>query len=158
MDFLKQLEPHTALIDAFDKGHGITDTVAINAIASIWDDFSKTKVKEIYGTAGFTPPPTNVGCASCIKDMMKLVVAWRRIEGQNSLVPFKGIPQSAPKANVIEVRVAPKVETIAPVTPKGQKADYSNMKFGELRGIAKKQGIKFSNKVSKQELIDLLSK
>jgi len=156
MDFLKQLEPHTALIDAFDKGHGITDTVAINAIASIWDDFSKTKVKEIYGTAGFTPPPTNVGCASCIKDMMKLVVAWRRIEGQNSLVPFKGIPQSAPKANVIEVRA--EVKKTTPEKQPTKKPDYSNLKFGELRGLAKKMGIKFSNKVSKQELIDLLSK
>jgi len=182
MDLLKALELHelNKILDDYQKLGACSDTRAIKAISLVWDDFAQENKAAIYGSATYNVPKTNLGCASCVKDMFQLVINWRRILGERKqTVPFKGVPQK--KANVEEVRVISKpqaVKTVASVVEPKTKVvitetdikksaedikkvkaiSYTGMKMGELRTEAKKRGLKFTNSVRKEELIEMLSK
>ena len=94
MNLLKELEPFHKQIDAFKAGYGITDTVAIQKLADIWDAFADTRKKAIYGSESAVIPRTKTTCASCIKDMMNMLCNWREIvtrEEGEKLVEFKSV-------------------------------------------------------------------
>ena len=138
MNLIKELKPFESQIDAFKKGYGISDTEAITKLAEIWDKFTLTRKKQIYGTDSIDIPKTKTNCSSCIKDMMTMLVNWSNIETAASqekkkpLVEFKGVPD--------------KVVNAAPVG-----------KFQDLKKEASKLGVKFTPKTSKEELIKLIA-
>lgn len=104
MNLLKALEQLNHHLDHFKAGYGITDTVAIQKLADIWDEFAATRKKEIYGSEDVVIPRTKTSCASCIKDMMNLLYNWREIvkrEQAVHLVDFKAVKPA-------------KVETVVP--------------------------------------------
>jgi len=94
MNLLKELKPFHKQIDAFKSGYGITDTVAIQKLADIWDAFADTRKKAIYGSDSAVIPRTKTTCAFCIKDMMNMLCNWREIvtrEEGEKLVEFKSV-------------------------------------------------------------------
>jgi hypothetical protein len=113
MNLLNELKPFAAQLDHYKQGYGITDTIAINKLADIWDRFADTRKKEIYGSDTVIIPKTKTSCASCIKDMMNMLVNWRRIvEGEGGdLVEFKSVKQ----ANVTEVEANKPEATIGTI-------------------------------------------
>lgn len=172
MNLLQELEPFNSILDDFEKLKACSDKPAIEKIAAIWDRFAPTRSKEIYGQPNYTPPKTNLGCASCIQDMLKLTVNWRRIlRNAPPKVDFKGVTPTS-KANVKEVTVVVDKtttiknppNTITTIVPPSRvtidasrKVNYSTWKMGDLRTAAKAKGLKFTNSVSKVELIKMLS-
>ena len=113
MNLLKELEPFHKQIDAFKAGYGITDTVAIQKLADIWDAFADTRKKAIYGSDSAVIPRTKTTCASCIKDMMNMLCNWREIvtrEEGEKLVEFKSVKA---KVEVVNPTQATEAEEIA---------------------------------------------
>ena len=159
MNLLKELEPFHKQIDAFKAGYGITDTVAIQKLADIWDAFADTRKKAIYGSDSAVIPRTKTTCASCIKDMMNMLCNWREIvtrEEGEKLVEFKSV-----KAKVEVVTPKVLVENV-----KGSYVDFSDPDvFAELdlddienlRNVLHARGIKFHHKMKKPKLLKLLN-
>ena len=152
MNLIKELKPFESQIDAFKKGYGITDTEAISKLSDIWDKFTLTRKKEIYGTDSIDIPKTKTNCSSCIKDMMTMLVNWSNIETAASqekkkpLVEFKGVPDKAPVMDSVgNLR-----HTQTTSTPAWKS-------FQDLKKEASKIGVKFTPKTSKEELIKLIA-
>lgn len=152
MNLLKELKPFAAQLDHFKGGYGITDTIAINKLADIWDRFADTRKKEIYGSDTVIIPKTKTSCASCIKDMMNMLINWRRIvEGEGGdLVEFKSVKQ----ANVTEVSIHTNLTVII-----GKDSGFTNGDI-DIDGVKKQlteRGIKYHHRMKLPKLLELLN-
>jgi len=156
MNLLKEIEPYQADIDRYLKGMGMTDRTKQQAIANIWDKFKNLpEVKAvIYPNVRTSSniPPTDLACNDCFSRMINNIKTWQTRLNAEATVYFKGVPD-VPKAKVTEV-VKP---TIKPSTVNVPVIDFSQMKMHQLRSIAKKVSIVYSNKTTKEQLIKLLN-
>lgn len=135
MDLLKDLKPFKKELDAFLNERIFPHHNTLGKLAPIWNKYKKINKKTNAGTS-----ETNLGCAGCVRDMMKGLTAWRRILTDDPTVHFKGVPQK---------KSAPKIEKIDII-------DYSKMKWPELKSHAKEKGMKMTQKTKKTEVIKWL--
>ncbi len=138
MNFVKETDRFVRQLEAWKKGHGFSDREALQQLANIWDEFKNIpeNKKVIYGNAKAQPPKTDMGCSNCIADMLQFVWNWRKHLEHDVSTYFQGVPQ----AEVVEA--------------KDQKPA---LKMHELRSLAKKKGIHYTNKTTAAELNELLN-
>ena len=164
MNLLKELKPFHKQIDAFKSGYGITDTVAIQKLADIWDAFADTRKKAIYGSDSAVIPRTKTTCASCIKDMMNMLCNWREIvtrEEGEKLVEFKSVKAKVevvkPKA-VIGVNDDPtKIWGEGSGIENGIVVNTDINDIEAVRKLLTMSGIKYHHKMKLPKLLELLN-
>lgn len=143
MNFIKETDPYLRELDAWKKGHGWSNRESLQRLADIWDEFKNIPERklEIYGSLNSILPKTDLGCGSCIKDMLTFVYNWRRKLEHEVTVYFQGVPQA-----IVETpELKPEVDKLV------------GKKMHELRAIAKRIGVTYSNKTTSAELIKLIN-
>lgn len=143
MNFIKETDPYLRELDAWKKGHGWSNRESLQRLADIWDEFKNIPERklEIYGSLNSILPKTDLGCGSCIKDMLTFVYNWRRKLEHEVTVYFQGVPQA-----IVETpELKPEVDKLV------------GKKMHELRATAKRIGIAYSNKTTSAELIKLIN-
>lgn len=175
MNLLKSIAPFSKHIDAFEKGFGISDTVALAGLIEIWDAFKiiPANAKVIYQNENMRAPKTDKGCQSCVAEAMRSLVNWRKklISEGGSEMDFKGDADQPKMAKVTELKkvvnktikevqdkVADVIEgsTIDETDHTQTPIDYSEIKMPELKKIAHKKGIEFYKTTTKVELIKMI--
>lgn len=153
MNLLKALEPFAENLKHFKDGYGITDTIVIQKLADIWDAFADTRKKEIYGSDTVQIPKTKTSCSSCIKDMMNMLINWRRIvtEEGNDYVEFNGVKDK--RANVKEVSIKEAKQKVDDVVASAGPA----LTFKEVHEQLTAKGIKYHHKAKLPSLLKLLN-
>jgi hypothetical protein len=140
MNFIEVTNPYARQLEAWKNGHGFSDRKALQELSDIWDEFSRIpeRAEVIYGSKKTVVPSTDLGCGPCVTGLLQFITNWRRLlENEIPVVEFKGIPQ----AQVIEL--------------KGD--NYSDLKMHEVRAIAKRKGIEYSNTTPKDEIVRMLN-
>lgn len=170
MNFIKETDPYLRELDAWKKGHGWSNRESLQRLADIWDEFKNIPERklEIYGSLNSILPKTDLGCGSCIKDMLTFVYNWRRKLEHEVTVYFQGVPQ----AEVIEAKGDVTITLGVNDDPTkiwGEGSGFENgklkpevdklvgKKMHELRAIAKRIGVTYSNKTTSKELIELIN-
>jgi hypothetical protein len=168
MNFIAETNKYARLIETWKKGHGFSDRDALKDLAAIWDEFKNIpeRKKVIYQGALGDLPKTDIGCSNCIFDMLTMVYNWRKIlehevpqdipnvpQATIETVDFKGVDtQEVKDWKEIVKTVETTVELVNELAPK-----YSELKMHQIRSIAKKARLPYTNKTTKEELIQLLS-
>lgn len=143
MNFIKETDPYLRELDAWKKGHGWSNRESLQRLADIWDEFKNIPERklEIYGSLNSILPKTDLSCGSCVGDMLKFVWNWRAKLEHEVTVYFQGVPQA-----IVETpELKPEVDKLV------------GKKMHELRAIAKKKGVVYSNKTTSAELIKLIN-
>lgn len=171
MNFIRETDPYLRQLDAWKKGHGFSDGEALKRLAAIWDEFKEIpeRKKVIYGTINSNIPKTDLSCGSCVHDLLTFVWNWRAALEHEVSTYFEGVqvaeivepvkisfdkPQTFP-----EVEVSEETEKLFQKwSMEGRTLAFSEMKMHQLRSLAKKKGIEYSNKTTSKELIELLNK
>ena len=186
MNFIKETDPFLRELDAWKKGHGWSNRESLQRLADIWDEFKNIPERklEIYGSLNSILPKTDLGCGSCIKDMLTFVYNWRRKLEHEVTVYFQGVPQAMVVETVSEqyeklyneqiamnVNHPAKANQLPNIEPdpepeksihevKEQKFIYDpkpNVKMHQVRAVAKKKGVKYTPKTTRAELIKLIN-
>jgi len=149
MNFIAETNKYARLLETWKNGHGFSDREALQDLAKIWDEFKNIpeRKKVIYQGALGDLPKTDIGCSNCIFDMLTMVYNWRKILEHE--VP-QDIP-NVPQATIETVKMSFDIPQTFP------SVDYNSLKMHQIRSIAKKKGIPYTNKTTKEELIQLLS-
>ena len=166
MNFIKETDPYLRELDAWKKGHGWSNRESLQRLADIWDEFKNIPERkmEIYGSPNSILPKTDLSCGSCVGDMLKFVWNWRAKLEHEVTVYFQGVPQaevielhkSETNNNIKELEL---IEELSQPEPK-LKPEVDKLvgkKMHELRAIAKRIGIQYSNKTTSAELIKLIN-
>lgn len=184
MNFILETDKFARQLEAWKKGHGFSDRDALQNMAEIWDTFKNIpeRKKVIYGSVTSSPPKTDLSCGSCVQDMLQMVYNWRTICENEVTIYFTGVPQ----AEVIEAKMSfdnpqtfPEVDCNFEATNNSNTNEelygkdnikevqvipnpmyvgqYSGLKMHQLRSLAKKKGIVYTNKTTSKELIELLN-
>jgi len=173
MNFIAETNKHARAIENWKNGRGFSDREALQDLANIWDEFKNIPERRavIYQGALGNLPKTQLDCGNCIFDMLTMVYNWRKLlenevvvdipnvpKATVETVDFKGIDTPEVKdlkeAELKVVPFAPVMENISEDLPV---LDYSKLKMHELRSMAKRIRIEYSNKTTKEELIKLIS-
>lgn len=164
MNFIKETDPYLRELDAWKKGHGWSNRESLKRLAEIWDEFKNIpeRKKEIFGSIRSVIPNTDLSCGNCVHDLLTFVWNWRAKLEHEVTVYFQGVPQA-----VVETKGDVTFDTVVP--PSQNVVDMNkgisevildglkNMKMHELRAIAKKKGVVYSNKTTSAELIKLIN-
>jgi hypothetical protein len=170
MNFIAETNKYARLIETWKKGHGFSDRDALKDLAAIWDEFKNIpeRKKVIYQGALGDLPKTDIGCSNCIFDMLTMVYNWRKILEHEvpqdipnvpaatiETVDFKGVDSPEVKElKELEQQIIKDFD-IQPTVVSG--TNFDGMKMHQIRSIAKKARIPYTNKTTKEELIQLLS-
>lgn len=182
MNFIKETDPYLRELDAWKKGHGWSNRESLQRLAYIWDEFKNIPERkmEIYGSLNSILPKTDLSCGSCVGDMLKFVWNWRAKLEHEVTVYFQGVPQAVvetPEERHPDAIVLDKAfddflvkqhaqENIAEIVDaksfgnpelKPEVDKLVGKKMHELRAIAKRIGITYSNKTTSAELIKLIN-
>lgn len=127
-------------LEAWKSGHGFSDREALKDLAIIWLEFQQDPLRreQMYGNKKSKAVPVDLGCSSCITDMLTYVYNWRAKLINEVVVEFKGIPQ----AIIVEEK---------------QTNSLQNKKMHEVRSIAKKMRIPYTNKNTREEIIEKIN-
>ena len=186
MNFIRETDPYLRQLDAWKKGHGFSDSEALKRLADIWDEFKEMpeRKKVIYGTLNSAIPKTDLSCGSCVHDLLTFVWNWRAALEHEVSTYFEGvqvaeivelgvnddptkiwgegsgIEDGTVKMSFDVPQTFPEVDEPDPVslgwvTPNHD--EYSGLKMHQLRSLAKKKQIPYSNKTTSKELIELLN-
>jgi len=178
MNFIAETNKYARLIETWKKGHGFSDRDALKDLAAIWDEFKNIpeRKKVIYQGALGDLPKTDIGCSNCIFDMLTMVYNWRKIlehevpqdipnvpQATIETVDFKGV--DSPEVKDFKQATADLViedldlnENLSGITNyELASIDLKDKKMHQIRSIAKKKGLEYTNKTTKEELIQLLS-
>lgn len=156
MNFILETDKFARQLEAWKKGHGFSDRGALQNMAEIWDTFKNIpeRKKVIYGSVTSSPPKTDLSCGSCVQDMLQMVYNWRKICENEVTIYFTGVPQ----AEVIEQKVYEESKSeLEKAFDDHLNNSLSLKKMHEVRSIAKKKKIQYTNKTTRQELIELLN-
>lgn len=166
MNFIKETDPFLRELDAWKKGHGWSNRESLQRLADIWDEFKNIPERklEIYGSPNSILPKTDLSCGSCVSDMLKFVWNWRAKLEHEVTVYFQGVPQAVvetPEERHPDAVVLDKAfdEFLNKQEPK-LKPEVDKLvgkKMHELRAIAKRIGVTYSNKTTSAELIKLIN-
>lgn len=156
MNFIAQTDRFARQIEAWKQGHGFSDMEALKDLMDVWYEFINIPERRAvsYPGAGGEIPKVDYKCGKCgpLSDALTLIYAWRKHLVNEVTVDFKGVPQ----AKIVQVVQDPKGE-ITVIDPVVGIVDYSKLKMYELRSLAKKKGVEYTNKTAAKELIKLIS-
>jgi len=162
VNFIRETDPYLRDLDAWKKGHGFSNREALERLAAIWDEFKEIpeRKKVIYGNLSSNIPKTDLSCGSCVHDLLTFVWNWRAALEHEVSTYFEGVQV----AEVIEpVKISfdkpqtfPQPEPVYDILTLPV-SDYSGLKMHQLRSLAKKKGIVYTNKTTSKELIELLN-
>lgn len=95
MDFLQEIKPYLLYIDLYHKGKQMPPYEVNLKISQIYDRLRKHESVKIYGFQNNDIATTDLGCSSCISDMMNNLRNWI-VEKSKAIakptVEFKGVP------------------------------------------------------------------
>jgi hypothetical protein len=95
MDFLQEIKPYLLYIDLYHKGKQMPPYEVNLKISEIYDRLRKHESVKIYGFQNNDIATTDLGCSSCISDMMNNLRNWI-VEKSKTIakptVEFKGVP------------------------------------------------------------------
>lgn len=161
MNFIKETDRFLRELDAWKKGHGWSNRDSLQQLADIWDEFKNIPERklEIYGSPNSIIPKTDLSCGSCVSDMLKFVWNWRAKLEHEVTVYFQGVPQAEVVLGVNDEpnKVWGEGSGIEDGKLKPEVDKLVGKKMHELRAIAKRIGIKYSNKTTSAELIKLIN-
>ena len=162
MNFIAETNRFARLLETWKDGHGFSDREALQDIAKIWDEFKNIpeRKKVIYQGALGDLPKTDVSCSNCIFDMLTMVYNWRKILEHEVTYYVRDVSV----ATVETVKMSFDVPQTFPSKVENVPIDYTvketpleSMRMHQIRSIARKKGITYTNKTTKEELIQLLS-
>jgi len=168
MNFIEVTNPYARQLEAWKQGHGFSDRKALQELSDIWYEFANIpeRKKVIYGSDKAQFPKTDLGCGPCVTDMLQFVTNWRRIlENEVPMMEFKGIPQAKievsgefKRGEVAELNIETKFGTLEIDLDPKEEEDIDNPKtrLWRIRQIAKRIHIKFTPKLTKDEIIALI--
>ena len=106
MDLIKELEGFNLELDAWKKGHGWSNKESLAEVADVWLRWQEEKKAQIYGSENHNVIPTDLGCSSCVSDMLSLLYNWREIERPKvKTVSYKAIKEKIEVIEPVEVEV-----------------------------------------------------
>jgi hypothetical protein len=96
MDFLQEIKPYLLYIDLYHKGRQMPSYEVMLKISKVYDQLRKDESVKIYGFQNNDIATTDLGCSSCISDMMNNLRNWiveksKAIQSKPT-VEFKGVP------------------------------------------------------------------
>jgi hypothetical protein len=167
MNFIAETNKYARLIEVWKKGHGFSDREALQDLAKIWDEFKNIpeRKKVIYQGALGDLPKTDVGCSNCIFDMLTMVYNWRKILEHEVPQDIPNVPAATIETVKMSFDVPQTFPSVDEINNNISELDliasnlnpYEGLKMHEIRSIAKKMRLEYTNKTTKEELIQLLS-
>ena len=95
MDFLQEIKPYLLYIDLYHKGKQMPPYEVNLKISEIYDRLRKHESVKIYGFKNNDIATTDLGCSSCISDMMNNLRNWivekSKAVQSKPTVEFKGV-------------------------------------------------------------------
>jgi len=181
MNFIAETNKYARHIEAWKNGHGFSDREALQDLANIWDEFKALPERRvvIYPHSNTIAPKTDLSCGSCIHDLLTFVYNWRRElvhevsqhipdvpQATIETVDFKGVDSPEVKElkqeiieslNSYDKPISINTSHLEFTALHNEPIKFDGMKMHQIRSIAKKKGLEYTNKTTKEELIKLLS-
>jgi hypothetical protein len=92
MGFLEDIKPYIPYIDLYHKGRQMPSYEVMLKISKVYDQLRKDESVKIYGFQNNDIATTDLGCSSCISDMMNNLRNWIVEKSKATTVEFKGVP------------------------------------------------------------------
>lgn len=147
-NYLEEIKPLWKYVTVYNDNGAHPNQKIKQQLSDIYDRLRKSESEFIYGKANVDIHPIDLGCSTCITNMMRHLFQWHKRISDRNTVEFKGVPQK----KVVKEEVIKSFNTkdlhkyVDPDLNAYEKTLYPKMKWGEFKTYCKEQGINTKSK------------
>lgn len=92
-NYLEEIKPLFKYVKVFNDNGAHPNQKIKQQLSDIYDRLRESESKFIYGKTNVDIHPIDLGCSTCITNMMRHLLQWHKRISDRDTVEFKGVPQ-----------------------------------------------------------------